>query len=203
MAGADVLVLQESFQKIWCFWGFQNECRLDSTKPLEQWWWWWMFDYHTALSIVCLYCSKPILYRLMCGDWSKRVCVVLCFPTMQVSMSSSPGFLFWSWLCFWFCGCRTISSRTSVSIGGSLSSRGWAFLIKWLAWTQKQGGGKDEWTGKNRQKDRQTGREDTNQSMLRIGQRLQDLIHDAIRQKWCHTQLHFTVSHRRKHNTHK
>lgn len=54
---------------------------------------------------------------------------------------------------------------------------------------------------KNRQKDRQTSREDTNQSMLGSGQRLQDLIHDAIRQKRCHAQLHFTDKTRRRHNT--
>lgn len=120
---------------------------------------------------------------------------VLRFPTMQLSISSSP--FFWSRprLCFWvwFSGCRTTSFRTSVSIWGSWWSRGWAFLITWSAWRQTGGRLKDR---KNRP--RQTDGEDTNQSMLWSGKRLQDFIHDAIRQQWCHAQLHFTVSHTRK-----
>lgn len=38
------------------------------------------------------------------------------------------------------------------------------------------------------------GGEDTNQSMLRPGQRLQDLVHDAVGEEGRHAQLHLAVS---------
>lgn len=106
---------------------------------------------------------------------------------MQVSMSSSPSCLSRSWS--WFSGWRTVSSRTSASIGGSWRSRGWPFLFRWSDCRDRDRG-TDEGIERQDEKKRQT--EETHQSVLWPGQRLQDLVHDAVGQKRRHAELHFT-----------